>query len=52
VIIITGYASMEVAREAEAVGAHGLLCKPFEFKELTKLVKQAAKRAKRGVGPG
>lgn len=51
VIIITGYASMEAAREAEAVGAYDFLCKPFELKELTKLIKKAAKRAKRGVGP-
>lgn len=51
VIIITGYASFEAAREAEAVGAFDFLCKPFELKELTKLVKHAAKRAKRGMGP-
>jgi DNA-binding NtrC family response regulator len=51
VIIITGYASMEAAREAETVGAYDFLCKPFELKELTKLIKKAAKRAKRGVGP-
>jgi DNA-binding NtrC family response regulator len=51
VIIITGYASSEAAREAEAVGAYDFLCKPFELKDLTKLVKKAAKRAKRGVGP-
>ena len=52
VIIITGYASLEAAREAEAVGAYDFLCKPFELKDLTKLVKSAAKRARRGVGPG
>jgi DNA-binding NtrC family response regulator len=51
VIIITGYASLEAAREAEAVGAYDFLCKPFELKDLTKLVTSAAKRAKRGVGP-
>ena len=50
VIIITGYASMEAAREAEAVGAYDFVCKPFELKELTKKVKKAAKRARRGVG--
>ncbi len=47
VIIITGYASFEAAREAEAVGAFDFLCKPFELKDLTKLVKRAAKRAMR-----
>jgi DNA-binding NtrC family response regulator len=52
VIIITGYGSFEAAREAEAVGAYDFLCKPFELRDLTKLVKKASKRAKRGVGPG
>jgi DNA-binding NtrC family response regulator len=52
VIIITGYGSIESAREAEAVGAYDFLCKPFELKDLTKLVRNASKRAKRGVGPG
>jgi len=50
VIIITGYGSIEAAREAEAVGAYDFVCKPFELKELTKKVKKAAKRARRGVG--
>lgn len=52
VIIITGYGSLESAREAEAVGAYDFLNKPFELKDLTKLVKNAAKRARRGIGPG
>lgn len=51
VIVITGYASFEVAREAEAVGAHRFLCKPFALKELTAAVRSAAKRARRGRGP-
>jgi two-component system C4-dicarboxylate transport response regulator DctD len=50
VIIITGYGSIEAAREAEAVGAYDFVCKPFELKDLTKKVKKAAKRARRGVG--
>ncbi len=50
VIIITGYASIDGAREAEAVGAYDFLCKPFELKELTKLVKNAAKEARRVEG--
>jgi len=50
VIIITGYASIEAAHEAEIVGAYEFVCKPFELKELTKLVARAAKRAKRGQG--
>jgi DNA-binding NtrC family response regulator len=51
VIIITGYASYETAREAEGVGAYDFICKPFELKHLSKLVKKAAKRAKRDIGP-
>jgi DNA-binding NtrC family response regulator len=47
VIIITGYASMEAAREAEVVGAYDFVCKPFELKALTKKVKKAARRARR-----
>jgi len=50
VILISGYASMEAAREAEAVGAFDFVCKPFELKTLTNLVRKAARRAQRGVG--
>jgi DNA-binding NtrC family response regulator len=50
VILISGYASLEAAREAQAVGAYEVLPKPFELKELAKLVKGAAKRARRGAG--
>jgi DNA-binding NtrC family response regulator len=49
VIIITGYASMEAAREAEAVGAYDFVCKPFELRDLEKKVKRAAKRARRDL---
>jgi len=49
VIIITGYGSMEAAREAEAVGAYDFVCKPFELKDLAKKVKKAARRARRGL---
>lgn len=53
VILITGYATMEAAREAEAVGAFDFILKPFELEALHKLVKRAAKRSsrlsKRGV---
>jgi len=50
VIIITGYGSMEAAREAETVGVYDFVCKPFDLKGLTEKVKKAAKRARRGVG--
>lgn len=45
VIIITAYASIEVANEAEIVGAFGFVCKPFQLEEVHKLVKAAAKKA-------
>ena len=45
VIIITAYASIEVAKEAEIVGSFGVVCKPFQLQEVHRLVKQAAKKA-------
>ncbi len=47
VILITGYATMEAAREAEAIGAFDFILKPFELDDLHKLIKKAAKRASR-----
>jgi DNA-binding NtrC family response regulator len=47
VIVITGYATIEAAREAEAVGAFDFILKPFELEDLHALVKRAAKRASR-----
>jgi len=45
VIIITAYASIEVANEAGIVGSFGVVCKPFQLQEVHRLVKQAAKKA-------
>lgn len=50
VIIITGYATLEAAREAEEVGAFDFVTKPFEAKELTRKVQNAAMQARRGGG--
>jgi pyruvate,water dikinase len=47
VILITGYATIEAAREAEAIGAFDFILKPFELEDLHKLVKKAAKRSSR-----
>jgi pyruvate,water dikinase len=47
VILITGYATIEAARGAEAVGAFDFILKPFELADLHKLVKKAAKRSSR-----
>jgi DNA-binding NtrC family response regulator len=43
VIVITGYASVEVAREALARGAFEILAKPFKPGDLLKIVNRAAK---------
>ncbi len=43
VIVITGYATIETNREAEALGAYQFIAKPFKMAELAKLVSQAAK---------
>jgi DNA-binding NtrC family response regulator len=47
VIIITGYSSMEAAREAEYSGVFGFLDKPFRMETLTKLVRKAAAKSGR-----
>jgi DNA-binding NtrC family response regulator len=43
VIMITGYATMEVAREALAKGAFDFLAKPFKPDQLREMVARAAK---------
>jgi len=47
VIIITGFATMEAARDAEYAGVLEFISKPFELATLGKLVKAAAKKARR-----
>jgi DNA-binding NtrC family response regulator len=42
VIIITGYATVEVAREAMAKGAFDFIAKPFRPQELRELIAKAA----------
>lgn len=43
VIIITGYATIEIAREALAKGAYDFIAKPFKPKELRVVLARAAK---------
>ena len=45
VIMITGYASIEAAREADYTGVYDFILKPFQLEEMGKLVKKAAKKA-------
>lgn len=46
VIIITGYATVEVAREALAKGAFDFIAKPFKPNELRSAIAKAAKEIK------
>jgi DNA-binding NtrC family response regulator len=50
VIIITGYATIESAREAEYGGVYGFVTKPFKIKELVAMVAKAARKAVRARG--
>ena len=43
-ILITGYATVEVAREALAKGAFDFIAKPFQPKDLRKVVDRAVKQ--------
>ena len=46
-IMITGHASVEAAREAEAKGAFDCIAKPFQPKDLRKVIEKALKQKKR-----
>lgn len=47
VIIITGYVTVEVAREALAKGAFDFIAKPFKPKDLRAIIERAAKEIKK-----
>jgi len=46
VIVITGYATVEVAREALAKGAFDFIAKPFKPDDLRQVIKRAAEDLK------
>jgi DNA-binding NtrC family response regulator len=46
-ILITGYASVEVAREALAKGAFDLIAKPFRPRDLRAIIERALKESRR-----
>jgi len=48
VIIITGYATMELAREAMGKMAFDFIAKPFKLKEIREIVNNAAKALQSG----
>ncbi len=43
VILITGYATIEIAREAQVKGAYDFISKPFKPNELQQVIERAAK---------
>jgi DNA-binding NtrC family response regulator len=43
VILITGYATIEIAREAQAKGAFDFISKPFRPKDLKEVIDRAVK---------
>jgi len=45
VIMITGYATIEIAREAEAKGAFGFISKPFRPQDLMEVIDRAGKQS-------
>ena len=47
VIIITGYGSFESYREAELGGVFEFINKPFKMNDIYKLIKKAARKAKK-----
>ncbi len=47
VIMITGYATMELAREALTKGAFDFIAKPFKIKELRAVINKAAMALKK-----
>ncbi len=50
VIIITGYATVELAREALAKGAFDFIAKPFKPQDLRAVIEKAPKDLLRGQG--
>lgn len=49
-ILITGYATVEIAREALAKGAFDFLAKPFQPKDLRDMIEKAARELERAAG--
>jgi DNA-binding NtrC family response regulator len=47
VIVITGYGTLESAREAHVKGAYDFIAKPFRLEEIRTVVNKAKKRVRR-----
>lgn len=50
VIMITGYATIEIAREAQAKGAFDFISKPFRPQDLQEVIDRAAQTLKKDEG--
>jgi DNA-binding NtrC family response regulator len=51
VIMITGYATLELARESLTKGAFDFIAKPFKLKEIRRTIKKAADSLAESVAP-
>lgn len=52
VVVITGYATIETARESLIKGAYDFIAKPFRIDDIRSVVKRAKKRAKKKAKQG
>jgi len=50
-ILMTAYGTPELARDAMALGAYGVVDKPFEIDDLAQIVSRAAEMSRPGVFP-
>jgi len=50
VIMITGYGTFESMREAEAVGVHSYIGKPFKMSDMHDVIRKAARKARKRAG--
>lgn len=52
VIVITGYATMETAKESFKLGVFDFIAKPFKISEIVEVVEKAARKRAAAVGSG
>jgi len=52
VIIITGFATVDTAREALKIGAYDFIAKPFKLSQLRELVSRAAEEYEKAASAG
>ncbi len=52
VVMITGYATLELARESLTKGAFDFIAKPFKLKEIRRTIRKAAEALAESAGSG